>query len=555
MNDDNFLNLLKELGNQIPRFSTDFITPEGIDWKKLKKTARTASFKSILPACSLATDLAMKLLENSNNRAMKDFVGFARNSIALYSILDNIHANVQPSNSMENRAEIVFWKEMAGKFNLEIPICDHYSGACAGAVPLCDILMYLTYRMKPKHTYEFCNDDRWFDFTIEGIEGNPPTINSTGNIIITSQLCVLIRCRQLKEQGGDPLVETLYVLKMDKFTADAATKEGGMTALTSDGDGAKYIGGQILSEHAAFVTEHPSYSSEYPVQACLAYIYRELDPVKYHYYVDSNRIYVRPNEERTDGAYWVQSKTMSQISEWCFRAAERGQSMSYALVGPLGTGKTSTCEHIMDDLAKRGFMIVKCKLDKRSLDSTLERIMFCMNMTQKSVVLLDELDKLGIKNANSEVNSLITFFGRMRELKSPAIIMSTINNPLEVHESIMERSGRIDETIEVGFPDEELMDKLLDNYCRKEGYNIPKEVHDFTVKKLVAAKISAADVENFTRQIYVKNGKKDVYTQEDLDLVISSFTGSREASRKNYYQRKETTTMGYGEIDVPSDCQ
>ena len=203
MAETNFLDLLKELGNQIPRFSTDFITPEGLDWKKLKRTIRGASFKSILPACSIATDLASRLFEKSTNRTLKDFIGFTRNSIALYYVLDNIHANVQPSNSMENRAEIVFWKEMANKFGIEIPICDHYSGACAGAIPLGDILMYLTYKMKVKSTYEFTADDGVYDFRIEGIEGNPPTINSTGNIIITSPLCVLIRCRRLKESGGD----------------------------------------------------------------------------------------------------------------------------------------------------------------------------------------------------------------------------------------------------------------------------------------------------------------------------------------------------------------
>jgi len=538
MAENNFLDLLKELGSQIPRFSTDFITPEGLDWKKLKRTIRGASFKNILPACSLATDLASKLFEKSNNMFVKDLIGFGRNAIALYYVLDNIHANVQPSNSMENRAEIVFWKDMANKFNIEIPICDHYSGACAGPIPLGDILMYLTYKMKVKTSYEFSSDDNYYDFKIEGIEGNPPTINSTGNIIITSPLCVLIRCRKLKAAGGEPLVETLYVLKMDKFTVDDAVKEGGMTALTSDGDGSKYIGGQLLTEHAAFVMEHPTIANEDPVQACLAYIYRELDPVKYHYYVDSSRIYVRPNEPRSDSEFWVRSKTMTQIAEWCSRAAEKNQSMSYALVGPLGTGKTSTCEHIMDDLAAKGFMIINCKLEDRTLDTTLDKIQFCINMTQKAVILLDELDSLSISQKCSETNHLITFFARVRESKFPTIIMSTINDPLKVHESIMERSGRIDETIEVGFPDEELMGHLLHSYCTKAGYNIPDEVYAATVTKLVAAKISAADVENFSRQIYVKNGKKDVYTQDDLNIVITSFTGSRSASRKNYYQRE-----------------
>ena len=107
----------------------------------------------------------------------------------------------------------------------------------------------------------------------------------------------------------------------------------------------------------------------------------------------------------------------------------------------------------------------------------------------------------------------------MRESKFPTIIMSTINDPLSVHESIMERAGRIDETIEVDYPDEELMGQLLRNYCRREGYNVPEDVMNATVKKLTEEKISAADVENFTRQIYLKNGAKEAYSQADMDLT------------------------------------
>lgn len=536
----NFLDILRALGEQIPRFSTDFITPDGIDWGKLKKTIRCASFKSIMPACTLGTDLAMKLLENSRNRQLKEFVGFARNSIALYSILDNIYANVQPSNSMENRAEIVFWKEIASKFNVEIPICDKYSGACAGPIPIGDILMYLTYRMKLKNTYSFSVDDKYYEFTIEGAEGNPPTINSTGNIIITSPLCVLIRCRQLRSPGGEVMVETLYVLKMEKFTMDAAAKEGGVSALaTPDGDGAKFVGSQILSEHAAFVTEHPTQANEQCVQACLAYIYRELDPQKYHYHVDSSRIYVRPNEKLADADLWVPSEKMKQISEWCRNAANIKQSVSYALVGPLGTGKTSTCQHIMEDLTRQGYMIITCKLDDRSLDTTLERIIFCTNMSEKSVILLDELDSLNIKQKTSETASIIEFFAKLKASKYLSIVMSTINDPEAVHESVMERDGRIDEVIEVSFPSEDMMMQLFKSYTEKANYNIPEEVMKTTVKKLTEMEVSAAGVANIVNQIFIKNGAKDVYTQEDMDLVLASVKVSREASRKTYYRRKK----------------
>lgn len=538
---NNLLNLLKELGSQIPRISTDFITPDGIDWKKLARTIKGASFNNVLPMCSTATDLLSRLFANSQNQLLKDGISWARNSIALYYVFNNIYNNVQPSNSMENRAEIVFWKDIASRFKIDIPICEHYSGACAGQIPIGDILMYLVYRLKIKERYEFTTiDGDVFDYTVEGAEGNPPTINSSGNIIITSPLCALLRCRKLKQSGGEASVETLYVLKMEKFSTEAAEEEGGISALTSTSDApSKFIGGQILSEHAAFVIEHPSFDNERCVQACLANIYRGLDPNKYQYHVDASRIYVKPNEPPADHEYWVQSDTMKKISEWCTNAASQNTSLSYALVGPLGTGKTSTCEHIMGDLASRGFMIITCKLEDRTLDTVLDRIMFCINMTPKAVILLDELDSLHIKDKNDEANRLIAFFQRIKDSSTTSIVFSTINDPLKVHESIMTRSGRIDETIEVGFPDEPLMLNIFKNYCVKQGYDIDEQLVGYTVKKLVEAEMSAADVENFCRQIYIKNGKKSGFTQENLDEVIESFAKSRDASSKSYYKRQE----------------
>ena len=196
----------------------------------------------------------------------------------------------------------------------------------------------------------------------------------------------------------------MMLLKMEKFTIGDEKSEELVGALTSPDTPSKFIGGQVLTEHAAYVVEHPSYSNEECVQAALTYIYRELDTKTYHYFVDASRIYVLPNEKRADSDVWVMSDTMKKISEWCSRAAETSQSLSYALVGPLGTGKTSTCEHIMDELAQRGFMMINCKLDDRTLDSTLDRIMFCVNMTQKAVILLDELDSLQISAKTSETN-------------------------------------------------------------------------------------------------------------------------------------------------------
>lgn len=536
-----FLDILRDIGNEIPKMSTDFITPDGIDWKKLKQSIRKASFKSIMPACTLGTDLAMKLLENSNNKNLKDFVGFCRTSIALYSILDNIYLNVVPSSSMENRAEIIFWKNIATKFNIEIPLCDTYSSACAGPIPLGEILMYLAYKLKLKTEYKFTFEGKRYSFTVEGAEGNPPTMTSTGQVLITSPLCILLRIRQLR--GDDTVTtETMYVLKMEKFSMKGDDATMAATALSNgEGDeGPKYVGGQLLTEHAAFTVESGFVSNNDAVQACLAYIYRELDATKYHYHADSSRISVKANEIKKDDDAWVCSKIMTDMSTWCDRAIEMGIGMSYALVGPPGTGKTSTCEHIMADLASRGYMLITCSLQDRCLDTVLDRIMLCTNMAQKSVILLDDLDSLDIRRKNSEVGTLIEFFAKVKETKYPVIVMSTINNPLNVDETLM-RSGRMDETIIVDFPDEELAAEMLGTYSALNGYELSDEVRTATAKKLAEShEVSAADIKNLASLVYIKCGKADTYTQEQMDVAIEALLSSRKAARQNYCTRKET---------------
>lgn len=60
-----FWDILSEISSEIPKFSTDFITPDGINYKKMIETVKNANFNEMLPMWTLGTDLAMTLLKNA----------------------------------------------------------------------------------------------------------------------------------------------------------------------------------------------------------------------------------------------------------------------------------------------------------------------------------------------------------------------------------------------------------------------------------------------------------------------------------------------------------
>lgn len=539
--DTKFLDILRGIGNEIPKLSTDFITPDGIDFKKMKSSLMNASFNSFLPACTLVTDLMMQLLEDSKNRGLKEFVGFARNAMALYSIMDTVHANIVPSNSMENRHDIMFWKDIGARFGIDIPMCDSYGAGCTSDVPVTDILFYLAFKLAIRKEVKDVDPNykrAQFNYRILGVSGDAPTMASTGAIDMTSDATVLLHCTGIYRDTGKVIGEMYYCMQISR----PSYKDIGVGAPSMAKSSTDIVsGGKVISEHCAFVKNEPGFDPSRCIKAVLCSMYRGLDSSRYHYFADWNHLTIRPNTDIrcTDEDAWVKSKTLERVTEECDRVTEANMTRSYALVGPPGTGKTSTCEHIMLDLANRGYTIIRCTMTERYLESNLDRIMTAINMCSKSVVLLDDLDSLDISVKCSEVNLLIDFFARVQRTGNPVIVFSTVNNPRNIHSTLMGRSGRIDEVLLVDYPDAEMTEALLQKYFSKNEYTIDAEDCRAAAEELAGKQVSVADIKNLASMMLFKHGKKDHYTYEELKLAIDALMSSREAAKQNYCRDDE----------------
>ena len=532
-----FWDILTSISKDIPRISTDFITPEGIDYKKLFNQVSHINAKKLLPLASTGTELLLTLWENKPKESFGvQAVSAARNAIALYSVLDDIYMNIIPSTSVENRGDIMFWKEIANRFKVDIPLCDTYSTTASGVLPLSDILMYLLSKVKDRDpiTYHPVNDDFVSKVCIEriGFLGEDPIMNSDGTIIAKDNIVTLLHCKSYNKRG-ELAEDVYYTVSMDteresddRVAVDVPQASTGSSFLT-----------KTLIEHAAYVRGQAE--SEFrTIEHLIMAIYRRLDYHKYHFYVDQNKIMVANNDSFFTGGSnecWVQSAEMTKLRAECKRISALNMKRSYALVGPPGTGKTDMCEHLMTELCNDGYTLVRCSLDRRMMGVMLNKVLLTTKMTSKCAILFDDLDQLGIKKKGDDnVGSFLEFFAALNKSDVPIILFSTVNNPKNVNSTIMGRPERIDEVVLINTPDKEMTKQLLARYGKKNGYSIDAQVLEAVADELVRMNASVADIKNLTVMMKVKHDAKDTYNYDEFKIGIEAVQQSKEVSRKNF---------------------
>ena len=487
------------------------------------------------------TELLLTLWENKPKDSFGvQAVSSARNAIALYSVLDDIYMNIIPSTSVENRGDIMFWKEIANRFKVDIPLCDNYSTTASGVLPLSDILIYLLSKVKDHDaiTYQPSDDDFVSKVTIErvGFIGEDPIMNSDGTIITKDNITALLHCK-CYDRHGELVEDVYYAISMDnERDSDVPIADCMSMESTQASTGASFIA-KTLIEHAAYLKGYAE--SEYrTIEHAIMAIYRRLDYHRYHFYVDQSKIMVANNDSFFTGDSndcWVQSAEMARLRAECKRVSSLNMKRSYALVGPPGTGKTDMCEHLMTELCNDGYTLVRCSLDRRMMGVMLGKVLLTTKMTSKCAILFDDLDQLDIKRKGSDnVGEFLEFFAALNKSEVPIILFSTVNNPKNVNSTIMGRPERIDEVVPINTPDIEMTKELLRRYGKKNGYSIADDVLGQVGAKLVELNASVADIKNLTVMMKVKHDAKETYNYDEFKVGIETLKQSREVARKNF---------------------
>lgn len=216
-------------------------------------------------------------------------------------------------------------------------------------------------------------------------------------------------------------------------------------------------------------------------------------------------------------------------------------SRGFAFVGHPGTGKTIAAQQIADHFKD----VCTFKLNASDVDDSdiVDSFINYVKAVKKCIIILDDMDSSNLSTKNTSVCNFLTFFDKLnlaaKNDKVSYVFIATINDPSRVNSTIMRRSGRIDEMIEIGYPSAEVI-RYLFNY-NDEQVN-PNDRTDFNDSKFdeamecaAASHVTAADISNIFADIVIYNGHKEggIDPQMVMDGIARVNTRN-EMSTKNY---------------------
>lgn len=215
-------------------------------------------------------------------------------------------------------------------------------------------------------------------------------------------------------------------------------------------------------------------------------------------------------------------------------------SRCYALVGQPGTGKTIGAQQISNAFQD----VCTFKITKNVIED--EDIMFNMmnyvKAVKRCIIILDDMDRSNLNEKNDSICAYLKFFDSLNQAAKndqvSYVFIATINDPSKINRVIMCRSGRIDQMIEIGYPDVNAL-RYLFNYNDKSVN--PDNPTDFTApefdeefKYAMEAEITAADISNIFADMVIYGEKDAKFTPADVHTAIDHIKGRNSMAGNNY---------------------
>lgn len=228
----------------------------------------------------------------------------------------------------------------------------------------------------------------------------------------------------------------------------------------------------------------------------------------------------------------IKTKETRDIIERVKQSVKLGYSRGYALVGYPGTGKTQVVSQILDEFPESFVLEVSPKTfnDIESISEVFSRI-----PGNHLIIFCDDFEKNGKMDDKPYVQALISMFERMHQKAKHNgkvfTLIATINDPTIVANSIIKRSGRIDEVIKIDIPSSEFISDYF-NRIRSEDDSTDYSSFRYRMlfKWLRHKNITIADLKNIYESMRIskktKEGYKLTYTIRDMkrasDLIVSN---------------------------------
>lgn len=263
---------------------------------------------------------------------------------------------------------------------------------------------------------------------------------------------------------------------------------------------------------------------------------------------NNSQFFPRITRYSDEGAIHVLSE-YDTIRDGLGKCIALGKSRGYAFVGAPGTGKTIMMNQLTNEFmdspvvkfSMRGFSDPTAMDKHRLLNSIVDVVRSLSDAGFGGVFLCcDDIDSVDMSSKNGAVESLITMLDGLHAMlhDSTAIIfMCTVNDPTKMHSTIIKRGKRIDEVIEVPYPDVDTIRRLINplkNADDRTDYTGPQFAP--LLERMAADKFSLADISTMMTnlQIYGSPGESGEFSPATLETAISRIENSKENTAKTY---------------------
>lgn len=238
------------------------------------------------------------------------------------------------------------------------------------------------------------------------------------------------------------------------------------------------------------------------------------------------------------------------------KCMDKGINRGYAFVGAPGTGKTIMMNQLVNEFLD--YPVIHFRItslmdsvtpqynaaSSEPVMSMTERIVGIMSSLKgagfnKVFLCCDDIDSTDLSEKNSSVEKIISLMDTLHYMTAlPTVIfMTTINDPASIHSTIIKRGQRIDEVIEVPYPDASTIKRLINKVKLADD---PTDYEDLKYKeaidKMVEHNFTLADLSTLmaNMQIYCTPEEDGTYCPADLDKALDKILSSRENASKTY---------------------
>ena len=174
---------------------------------------------------------------------------------------------------------------------------------------------------------------------------------------------------------------------------------------------------------------------------------KSLDTKNSIIYIDSNlKISTKPKKYDNIKTFQI---NINKIKTSIQNTFDNNTKRTLAIIGKQGTGKTLTIKYITSLFPNNPTIIISP--EAISKPSMIENLFLTINSFKNCFIIFDDFDGANLSEKNQTVTTLLSFLDNSnKELK--AFIFLSINDPTQIHQTIINRQERVDEIILINIP-------------------------------------------------------------------------------------------------------